>query len=277
MARPRVGNGGNGSAEIRHIDGLDVHTWPRSADLGVDALITTRRGGVSTGPYRSLNLGLHVGDHPDAVRENRRRAARAMDVDLADLVFAHQVHGTRASVVTDADAGKGARDMDGAVAATDALVTSTRGPVLVTLVADCAPILLVDPDAGVLATVHAGWRGAVTGTVAAAITTMERLGGRAAGIFAWIGPAVDPATYEVGPEVADAARSGLGAQAPAALMPAGDRWRFDVAEANRQQLLAAGVPEHQVHRSSFKTGDDHFFSDRAVRPCGRFGLMARLR
>jgi len=284
MAVPHVDSGSaeiphvdSGSAEIRRVGGLDAHVWPGVAALGVDAIVTTRAGGVSTGPYCSLNLGLHVGDDPDAVRENRRRAAHAFGAALDDLVFATQVHGVRSEVVTGDDAGKGARAVDDAIAATDALVTCDTGPVLVTLVADCAPILLVDPDAHVLATVHAGWRGAVAGTVAAAITTMQGLGGRPTRTVAWIGPAVDAATYEVGPEVAEAARTRLGAQAAAVLAPMGDRWRFDVAEANRRQLLAAGVPEHHVHRSQFTTGDDRFFSDRAARPCGRFGLMARLR
>lgn len=274
MAAPSLDDG---AAEIRRVGELDVHVWPAVAALGVDAFVTTRHGGVSTGPYRSLNLGLHVEDDPDSVRENRRRAARALDAGLEELVFANQVHGTDVAVVTTADAGRGAAGVDDAIAGTDALVTRTAGPVLVTLVADCAPILLVDPDARVLATVHAGWRGAVAGTVAAAVRTMASLGARPASTIAWIGPTIPAAGYEVGPEVAEAARDGLGGDVAAALEPAGDRWHFDVAEANRIQLLAAGVPDDQVHRTRFTTGDDRFFSDRAARPCGRFGLLARLR
>lgn len=274
MVGPRVDNG---TAEIQQLDGLDVHVWPSVADLGVDAVVTTRHGGVSTGPYRSLNLGLHVGDDPAAVRENRRRVARAFGAGTDELVFANQVHGVRATVVTADDAGRGAADDGDAIAGTDALVTRACGPVLVTLVADCAPILLVDPAARVLATVHAGWRGAVAGTVVEAVRAMQALGARPAGTVAWIGPTVTATTYEVGPDVAEAARAALGDRASAALEPAGDRWRFDVTEANRIQLLAAGVPERHVHRSPFTTGDDEFFSDRAARPCGRFGLLARLR
>lgn len=267
----------SGTAEICRLGDLDVHVWPVVSDLGVDALVTTRHGGVSTGAYRSLNLGLHVGDDPSAVRENRRRAARALGAGTDQLVFANQVHGTRVAVVTADDAGRGARDAGDAIGGTDALVTRTKGPVLVTLVADCAPILLVDPDAGVLATVHAGWRGAVAGTVVTTVRAMASLGARPAGTFAWIGPTVAAATYEVGPEVAEAARNGLGEHASAVLQPAGERWHFDVAEANGIQLRTAGVPEEHVRRSPFSTGGDHFFSDRAARPCGRFGLLARLR
>lgn len=264
------------SAEIRRVGDLDVHVWPQATDLGVDALITTCEGGVSGGPYRSLNLGLHVGDDPSAVRENRRRAARALGAGTDELVVANQVHGVEVAVVTADDSGRGACDTHDAIDGTDALVTRTAGPVLVTLVADCAPILLVDPTARVLATVHAGWRGAVAGAVAAAVRTMESLGAHRAGIFAWIGPTVDAATYEVGPEVAEAARDALGEHVSAALQPMGERWRFDVAEANRVQLLTAGVRDDHVHRSPYTTGDGRFFSDRAARPCGRFGLLARL-
>ncbi|MGH8980175.1 MAG: polyphenol oxidase family protein [Acidimicrobiales bacterium] len=284
MAVPTAGDGaGDGAggdagstAELRHAAGLDV-VWPAIAEAGVDALVTTRDGGVSTGPYHSLNLGLHVGDDPASVRENRRRAAAALGAGVDELVFAQQIHGTRAATVTAADAGRGTHEAGNAIAATDTLVTRTPGPVLVTLAADCSPILLVDPGARVLATVHAGWRGAVGGAVAEAVHTMESLGARAATTLAWIGPTVAADTYEVGSEVADAARARLGADAAGVLTPAGDRWHFDVAGANLVQLLAAGVPGHQVHRCRFTTGDGRFFSDRAARPCGRFGLLARLR
>ena len=251
--------------------------WPWLEDLGVDAVVTTRECGVSEGPYRSLNLGLHVGDDPGAVAENRRRAASAVGAGIEDLVFARQVHGTRATVVTKRDAGRGARDVAGAIDASDALVTAEPGPVLVTLVADCSPVLLVDPDARVLATVHAGWRGAVAGTVRAALQAMTTLGARPERTAAVIGPTVSPAVYVVGPEVAAAASAAFGPRAGEVLERHGDRWRFDVAGANRVQLESAGVAREQIWASAPSTGGASFFSDRAARPCGRFGLLARLR
>jgi polyphenol oxidase len=268
--------GGSG-AQLERAGEIEVLSWPWLADLGVDAVVTTREGGVSTGPYRSLNLGLHVGDDPDAVAENRRRAAGALGAGVQDLVFATQVHGTHATVVGTRDAGRGARGPEDAIADCDALVTAQPGPVLVTLVADCSPILLVDPEARVLATVHAGWRGAVDGTARAALDTMVALGARRERTVACIGPTVSEASYVVGPEVDAAARSAFGPGADQVLWPHGDRWRFDVAGANRLQLLAGGVTESLISLSPFASGDGPFFSDRIARPCGRFGLLARLR
>jgi polyphenol oxidase len=272
-ARPLSTAGG----ALTHAGEIEVLAWPWLADLGVDAVVTTRECGVSTGPYRALNLGLHVGDDADAVVENRRRAAAALGATLDDLVFAHQVHGTRATVVGRTDAGRGARDAQEAVASSDALVTAEPGPVLVTLVADCSPVLLVDPEARVLATVHAGWRGAVAGAVHAALEAMATLGARPERTVAVVGPTVSPTVYVVGPEVEAAARAAFGAGSGEVLWAHGDRWRFDVAGANRLQLHAAGVTEDRITVSPFASGDGPFFSDRTARPCGRFGLLARLR
>lgn len=255
---------------------VEVLRWPALAALGVDAMVTTRAGGVSTGPYESLNLGLHVGDDPGAVVENRRRAAAAMGAALDQLVFGAQVHGARAAIVGLGTAGRGARRQDDAIPSTDALVTTSSEPVLATLVADCSPILLIDPEARVLATVHAGWRGALGGVAAAAVATMASLGASLDRIRAVIGPTVSFTRYEVGPEVAEAAIAALGGAAGAVLAPQGDRWRLDVAGANRLVLLAAGLAESNVHLTSSSTDDPHFFSDRAQRPCGRFALLARL-
>jgi YfiH family protein len=250
--------------------------WPGLATLGVDAVVTTRAGGVSGGPYASLNLGLHVGDDPEAVVENRRRAAAALGASLDELVFGTQVHGTHAAVVGPDQAGRGARRQDDALPATDALVTGSNGPVLATLVADCSPILLVDPDARVLATVHAGWRGALRGVGDAAVAAMVSVGARVDRIRAVIGPTVSFGRYEVGPEVAEAAAAALGPRAADVLAAHGERWRFDVAGANRLRLLAAGLAGGNVCVSPCTTDDPRFFSDRSARPCGRFGLLARL-
>ena len=265
------------SAQLTRAGEIEVLSWPWLDALGVDAVVTTRECGVSVGPYRALNLGLHVGDDPDAVAENRRRAAGALGAVVDDLVLADQVHGTRAALVGARDAGRGARDATDAVEGADALVTAEPGVVLVTLVADCSPVLLVDPEARVLATVHAGWRGAVAGTLREAISAMATLGARPERTVAAIGPTVSPKAYAVGPEVEAAARGAFGARADEVLRPHGDRFRFDVAGANRLQLDAAGVTGDRISVSPFASGDAFFFSDRAARPCGRFGLLARLR
>lgn len=263
---------------LREASGVEVLEWPALRALGVDAAVTTRAGGVSEGPYRSLNLGLHVGDDPTSVVENRRRAAAVLHATLGDLVFAVQVHGARAAVVGACDRGRGAGGPGSAIAGADALVTTEPGVVLVTLVADCAPILIADPDAGVLATVHAGWRGTAAGVVASALSRAADLGADPSRMTAWIGPTVAAPDYEVGAEVAAAVRDRLGDRADAVLDEGRPgHWLLDVPAANRLQLLDAGVPASSVRTSPWTTAEGRFFSDRRERPCGRFALLARLR
>lgn len=255
---------------------LEVLAWPALQPLGVDAVVTTRAGGVSAGPYESLNLALHVGDDRPAVLENRRRAAAALGADLDDLVFGSQVHGARASVVGVTDRGRGAREPSDALADTDALVTADRGIVLVTLVADCVPVLLFDPEARVLACAHAGWRGALSGVLQTTLDTMGSLGARPERMVAGIGPGVAKERYQVGPEVFDAARRALGADLPVLAPPDGaGRWLLDLPGTVQCLLERAGVPASSSHAAPFSTGGP-FFSDRAMRPCGRFGLLARI-
>jgi YfiH family protein len=255
---------------------LPVLRWPEISSAGVEAVVTTRRGGVSSGPFRSLNLGLHVGDDAAAVAENRRRAAAAVGASSTDLVVGQQVHGNRVAVVTAADLGRGALDLSDALPEVDALITAVPGPVLVTLVADCVPILLVDPIARVLATVHAGWRGTAAGVTGTALEVMGELGADPSRMVAAIGPAVSPDTYRVGDDVAEALAAAVGDEV---LAPSGDGgWLVDLVEGNRRSLVARGVAAERIVTAGMATGNQGpFFSDREARPCGRFGLLARLR
>ncbi len=257
-------------------DGLLVGHWPSLGPLGVDAVVTTRQGGVSSGPYASLNLGLHVGDDPDAVLENRRRALRAIGAGLEDAVFAEQVHGCRVAVVGEGDAGRGVRRLSDAVAGCDALVTVRPGLVLVMLVADCIPAVAVDPEAGVLAVVHAGWRGTAQQVMAAAVHTAVECGAAPERLHVALGPAVPARRYRVGPEVAGAVAGASGPKGRAAVAEDADGPRVDLVEANTLQLETLGVAGERVLGAGRDTEDDRFFSDRRTRPCGRFALMARL-
>lgn len=248
--------------------------------LPLDVVVTTRAGGVSTGPYRSLNLGLHVGDDAQRVVENRARAAALVHATLDDLVVAGQEHTNAVAVVGADDAGRGARTLGDAIPATDALVTAEVGPVLVTMVADCVPLVLYDPEVHVLATVHAGWRGTVGRIAEAAVHRMEALGARPERLLAGLGPAIGADAYQVGPEVREAAEGAFGEQVDVVARPdhsTEGRWLFDLHTANRQVLHDVGVPASQVETMAISTrDDDRLFSDRAERPCGRFALLARL-
>ena len=263
--------------ELRQQGGLQVLAWPALDRYPVDALVTTRHGGVSGGAYATLNLSFGVGDRPEDVLENRCRAAAALGAGLGDFVFGSQVHGAVARVVTRADRGAGAAVADAGVGEADALVTGDPGTVLGVLVADCVPIVLYDPRAHVIACVHAGWRGTVAGVTSAALAAMAALGTRPGDVVAGIGPAIAPDRYQVGEEVAQAVRGCLGERASQVIRPDGTgRWLCDLWSANRLLLREAGVPGDQIHVAAIPTGAD-FFSNRAARPCGRFGVLARLR
>ncbi|MGH9076025.1 MAG: peptidoglycan editing factor PgeF [Acidimicrobiales bacterium] len=257
--------------------GIDVMTWPALAGQGVDAVVTTRAGGVSQGPYASLNLGLHVGDHPARVVENRRRAAAAVGVGLEDLVFCRQTHGRAVATVTAADRGRGSRGDADAVEATDALATATPGVALVMMAADCTPIVLYEPVAGVAACVHSGWRGTVARVVDAAVEAMVALGASPPRIVAGVGPCVAAARYQVGAEVVAAAGAAFGDVEGIVAGDGTGRWTFDLEAANVRILAEAGLDPENVHRSVKATGTPQFFSDRARRPCGRHAAIVVLR
>jgi len=261
---------------------LRLLTWPALDASGVDAAVTARSGGVSAGPYESLNLSLSAGDDPGCVLENRRRLATAFGADLEDFVFARQVHGAGVRVVTEPDRGSGVGRLDDAIDDTDALVTATPGVVLAILTADCVPIVLHDPVAGVLACVHAGWRGTVAGVTAAAVAALQDLGARPSDIVAGIGPAIGADRYQVGPDVHEAVSRSFGPAASGFIRPdpsLSGHWLLDLPSANRHALREAGVPGPRIHATDLVTGPaaGHFFSDRTARPCGRLALVARLR
>ena len=235
---------------------------------------------MSEGAYSSLNLSLGVGDDPGRVLENRRQAASAAGVELADMVFAHQVHGRDVAVVTDADRGRGTLAVDDAPAA-DALVTATPGLGIAVLVGDCVPIVLYDPAAHVVAAVHAGWRGTVAHVTDATLAAMAGLGAEAARVRAGLGPAITADRYQVGDDVADAARACFGGDVDdlgGIVRPDGTgRWTFDLWAANHRLLVEAGVDPAHIDVSPVGTGPGTpFFSDRTARPCGRFAAIARL-
>jgi len=209
----------------------------------------TRRGGVSQGPYASLNASLSSGDDPAAVRDNRAGAARALAADPALLVGLHQVHGPDVIRVTDPwPPGQGPK--------ADAMVTDRPGIALGIITADCAPVLF---DGGsVVGAAHAGWRGAVAGVLEATVAAMRALG--ATTITAAIGPCIRKASYEVGPDLRDAvlARDPADARffAPG---EGGDRWQFDLAGYCAARL--AGLPVHVVDADTMPD-DTRFFSHR---------------
>jgi hypothetical protein len=227
--------------------------WPRPA--GVGAAVTTRIGGVSEGPFASLNLAGHVGDDPAAVDANRAALTEALALP-AEPAWLEQVHGV---AVADAGAGPGQQ--------ADASVATEPGTVCAVLTADCLPVLLARSDGTAVAAAHAGWKGLAAGVLEA---TVARLGpGR---LTAWLGPAIGPAAFEVGEEVR-AAFVDPDPGAAACFRYQGDSLHADLYALARRRLFAAGVAAiHGGGRCTF-TEAGRFYS---YRRDGRTGRLATL-
>lgn len=227
-------------------------------ESGAHFAFTDRWGGVSAAPYDQLNLGGAVGDDPGAVRTNRALAAAELGLDPAAVVWMNQVHGRDVAVVDGPW-----RDAD--VPCVDAVVTARRGLALAVLTADCTPVLLADPAAGVAGAAHAGRPGLVAGVVPAVVKAMVELGAEPARILARTGPAICGRCYEV-PE---AMRSDVAAVVPEAHATTG--WgtpAVDVTAGVRAQLAAAGVAVREDSHICTRESADHF-SYRRDRTTGR--------
>lgn len=257
----------------------------RHADVA--ALVTTRHGGVSTGPFATLNLGAKTNDDPRNVRENRARVARLFGHDARQLVFARQVHGDAIAQVP--------RGFEGGVFDdVDALVIDAPQTPLVILTADCAAVFLYDPRHHAIGIAHAGWRGTVAGIAARAVQHMhEAFGTQPHNLIACIGPSIGPCCYEVGDEVISAVEAAMPDSSGEVLVEpdmasAGsfraainaDHKHFDLWRANEIMLVETGIPEQQIEVARLCTAcrTDLFYSHRAEKGVtGRFGALMMLR
>lgn len=218
---------------------------------------TTRDGGISRGPFRSLNLSAAVGDDPERIEENWKRLRQSTGLAFARV---RQVHGCRV-VEADGEAAPGEE--------ADAVISTTPGVAASVSVADCAPVLLADPRSGAVAAVHAGWRGTLARVAAKGVRALVvRHGARPSDILAAIGPGIGPCCFEVSRELAVRFRDELGAVTgnPRDLGSRADLWR-----ANEQILRGAGLARRRIEVLGRCTSceDDLFFSHR--RDQGRTG------
>lgn len=252
------------------MSGLEFLTASGFGDDRIMHAFTTRTGGVSEGPYESLNLSWSRGDDKARVAENRRRVAQALGG--VELVFLNQVHG---ATVIKVDA-----KPEGAWSAgeADALITDRPGLALCAQTADCVPVLLYDPVRPAVAAVHSGWRGTVKQILAATLQAMKTAyGSEPAQVHAAIGPAISQANYRVGPEVLEQFETLFGGLDPVLAGPrdAEGGAGLDVAEACRRQLIAAGVREDAVTVLNHCTFEDRarFFSCRRAAKDGHPGAF----
>lgn len=239
-----------------------IPKWP--APARVRAVQTTRRGGVSTGPYRSLNLCTHAGDEPEHVRINRGRLAEAAGLP-GSVRWLRQVHGIS---VVDAHIHHEADEVEG-----DAVAGHAPGVVCAVLTADCLPVLLCSRDGRCVAAVHAGWRGLAGGVLEATVAALKAAPDH---LLAWLGPAIGPEAFEVGAEVR-AAFLEKDARADQAFRPAGPKGKY-LADLYTLAVLAlrrAGLVREALYGGGLCTFSDapRFFSYRRDGQCGRMASL----
>jgi YfiH family protein len=234
-----------------------IPDWP--APAGVKACVTTRADGVSLAPFDSLNLGDHVDDSPEAVAENRRRLTDQFSIQPAWL---KQVHGI---AVAHAD--------PSLTATADASWTATPGIACTAMTADCLPALFCDRAGTRVAAAHAGWRGLAAGVLEA---TLDSLAVPPEEVLVWLGPAIGPQAFEVGPEVRETFVEQL-PEAAKAFVPSQNAGKFmaDIYELARLRLATRGVTA--VYGGGFCTvTDPRFFSYRRSPRTGRFASLVWL-
>ncbi|WP_428152064.1 peptidoglycan editing factor PgeF [Brevundimonas sp.] len=230
-------------------------THPLLEREGIRHGFFTRLGGVSTGLYEGLNTGLGSGDDPEAVAENRRRVAAHLGGGSDDLAACYQIH---SAITRVADAPWAGDRPEG-----DAVVTATMGVIPGVLTADCAPVLLADPEARVVAAVHAGWKGALGGVVHSAVTAMESLGARSERVVAVVGPCIAQASYEVGTDFMERfEHHDPGAGRFFAAGGAADKRMFDLPGFVLWRLEQAGVGEAAWTGHDTCVGEAAFYSNR---------------
>ena len=259
-----------------HANGLE--TW--HFDLGggqVTAAITTRAGGASVGPYTHLNLGFHVGDAAQSVAANRQLVCEALGIDL--LTVGDQQHSNRVRYVDQRLSGAGhdsAADAVDRLGVTDGLLTDIPGVALGIMVADCAPVVIYDPEHHALGVAHVGRGGAVTDVIGSLISEMQAtFQSTPANLWAGVGPCIRADTYEINGQALEETRAAFDAHllAPTSHGAA----TFDLRSAVLDRLVGHGVDPRQIEVDERTTTDDEaLFSDRRARPCGRFMLVAAL-
>lgn len=263
-------NGRNGGPEL-----LALAEWQERMPW-LSAGFTTRKGGVSSSPWSSLNCGLHVGDTDADVIVNRRLTVEALGFPLEAWTCAEQVHGNDAAVVTEQHRGAGSLSRAAAIQDKDALVTNTPGVLLTVLYADCVPIFFADPVHRAIGIAHAGWRGTVADVVGRTVDTMAAaFGSDPSRLYAAIGPSIGGCCYEVDQRVIDEvirAGGSLGTTHTESSSP--DRFLLDLSKVNEIRLLKAGILPNHIEITGYCTScrTDLFFSHR--KEGGRTGRMA---
>jgi polyphenol oxidase len=245
--------------EIEYLEAAELS----ALDFVIHAFCT-RRGGVSGGPYSSLNVGFRVGDREEDVRRNLALVGEAFAIPAVRLVLMGQVHGDRICVIN------GAAPPPEYIPQCDGLITDRPGEALAIKTADCAPLFFVDRVRRVIGVAHAGWRGTALGMASKMVGVfVERFSSRVEELLIAVGPAIGPCCYQVDAPVHAAFSGRSGADRFFRPCRKKDRWRLDLASANRLELVERGVPAGNIFSAGYCTAcrSDLFFSHRAGLGC----------
>ncbi len=227
---------------------------------------SSRKYGFSQAPYTGLNLGLTSGDDVETVKKNRIAYAATLGILPEQVVVGAQVHGTQIARVTAQDCGKGFLDAATALPDTDGLVTAERGIALMTLYADCVPVLFYDPQQQVIAACHCGWRGTVNRMAAkTAAVMMDAYGCKAEHIYAAIGPSISQAHYEVDEAVLAQFEAAFSFADTLIVPTDAHHGKVDLWKANQLQLQEIGILQNHIEISGLCTYQhvEKFYSHRA--------------
>ena len=240
----------------KHANGVPYLYFPALEETGcVVNGFSTRLGGVSRGDWATMNFSFTRGDDPEAVRENYRRMAAALGVDVNRMVLSHQTHTTNVRRVTEEDAGKGVvRERD--YTDVDGLITDVPGITLVTFYADCVPLYFVDPVRRAIGLSHSGWRGTVNRMGRVTVEAMGKaFGSDPKDIVACIGPSICRDCYEVGPEVAEAFENAFEPAKHSEILEEKPDGKFllDLWRANAIVMEEAGILPERIHMTDICT------------------------
>ena len=263
---------GSGTTELKEKNHVPYIQFKNLSATGiVKHGFSTRKGGVSTGIFSSMNLNFKRGDDPDAVMENYRRMAAALNMRVEDMVLSDQTHTTNVRVITEEDRGKGIlkpqdySDVDG-------MITNVPGIVLVTSYADCVPLYFVDPVRKAIGLSHSGWKGTVGHIGQKTVEKMHEVyGSEPKDIVAAIGPSISLKSFEVGTELVETFRASEvwtkeDTETLFWIHPDTHKYHIDLWRANRLQLLYEGVEESHILQADLCTYEqvDELFSARRL-------------
>ena len=258
-------------------EGLMYYSIPAFDNTGlVKTCFTTRFGGISTGNYSSLNLGVKTDDKRENILENYKRVTSVLDISLRDMVLSDQVHGNHVMIVGKDHAGN-LLDSNSTIKDVDGLITSTKNLALTTVFADCVPIYILDPWRKVIGIVHAGWRGTVTKIAAKALHIMtEEYKTDPKDCLTAIGPSIGKCCYEVDELVVDKFNNNFTILKDIVFQKEQNKYLLDLGEANSIILEDSGIMSRNIINSNICTlcNKEHLFSYRGAH--GRTGRMAAI-